>query len=89
MSYIIICKRDNKPQLHVYKPNVMSIWGEPHVYADKDVAMAEAQEWATIYKGVHPDYKILVKKVEPPSPPARKIIKRAEPEPVRRIIRRS
>jgi hypothetical protein len=90
MSYVIICKRDGRPPMHVYKPNVMSIWGAPHVYNDKDVAMAEAREWATLYKGMHPDYKVVVKPFQPPAPePAPKKIVRHVAEPVKKIIRRS
>lgn len=76
MSYVILCKREGRPTMHVAKPNVMSEYGQPLVFADKDEAMSSAQEWATIFKGMHPDYRVVVKKHEAPPAP-RRIIRRS------------
>lgn len=67
MPYVVICKREKRPELHVFKPNTMAIHGQPYLFDDIDVARAEAASWATLYKAIHPDYKVVVRKVEAPA----------------------
>jgi hypothetical protein len=95
--YAVVAKSDKGyPEIFLVKPNVMSQWGEPLYFRDKEDARHEAAEWAALLES-----RTLVvrpKKDRPPvpfppvprrsiivSPPRRRIIL-AVPE--RKIIKR-